>query len=142
MGHYVSQCDDMKIFEKCSNISVYKFKLFFFSSILSLSTLYRPFFHGLLASLSLISHICRLCLTRPTLSQFRSFKIRRTTFPNYIKFCDLLILRLKNGKKGRSGSLAYFLFFSLFFDSGFFESWQPYLGIYSPNSITDKYSAS
>ena len=32
--------------------------------------------------------------TRRTISQFYSFKIRRTTFLNNIKFSDLLILRL------------------------------------------------
>ena len=42
-------------------------------------------------------------LTRPILSQLWSFKIRRTTFLNYIKFANLLILRLSKLGKGRSG---------------------------------------
>ena len=33
-------------------------------------------------------------LSRRTLSQIWGFKIRRTTFLNYVKFADLLILRL------------------------------------------------
>ena len=44
--------------------------------------------------------ITSLC-SRRTLSQFWSFKIRRTTFLNYIKFADLLILRLWNCEKFR-----------------------------------------
>ena len=39
--------------------------------------------------------------TRRTLSQFWSFKIRRTTFPNLIKFADLLIRRLQNSERVR-----------------------------------------
>ena len=42
--------------------------------------------------------------TRPTLSQYWSFKIRRTTFLKYMKFADLLIVRHLNCEKaGRSG---------------------------------------
>ena len=36
------------------------------------------------------------CSTLPTLSQFRSFIIRRPTFLNDIKFADFLIFRLRN----------------------------------------------
>ena len=43
---------------------------------------------------------------RPTLSQLRSFKIHRTTFLNFIKFVDLLILKLWNCERaGRDGPL-------------------------------------
>ena len=42
------------------------------------------------------------CTARLTLSQFYSLKIRRSTFPNYIKFENLRILRLQKLKKGRS----------------------------------------
>ena len=39
--------------------------------------------------------------TRRTLSQFWCFKIRRTTFLKYIKFLDLLMLRLENCERVR-----------------------------------------
>ena len=39
-----------------------------------------------------MSFLC--CKTRPTLSQFKSFKTRRTALLNYIKFANLLILRV------------------------------------------------
>ena len=38
---------------------------------------------------------------RRTFSQFCSFKIRRTTILNYIKFADLLIARLQNWERVR-----------------------------------------
>ena len=41
-----------------------------------------------------------------------SFEIRRTTFPNFMKFADLLILRLKNGEKARRKRLKLLLLFS------------------------------
>ena len=42
-----------------------------------------------------------LWCSRPTLSQFWSFEIRRTTFKNYIKFVDLRILKLWNCERAR-----------------------------------------
>ena len=56
---------------------------------------------------------------RPNTSQFRSLKSRRTTFLNYIKFANLLILRLQNcemfGQKATSWSVLAFFFSFLFF---------------------------
>ena len=42
-----------------------------------------------------------LVRSRQTLSQFWSFKIRRTTFLNYINYADLLIFRLLNCERVR-----------------------------------------
>ena len=46
-------------------------------------------------------------LPRPILSQFLSLKIYRTTFLNYLKFPDILILKLQNS--GRDGRVPLFL---------------------------------
>ena len=43
----------------------------------------------------------QLIASRRTLSQFWSFKIRHTTFLNYIKFVNLLIKRLNNCERVR-----------------------------------------
>ena len=53
------------------------------------------------ASKSVIRRFWTTSSSRRTLSQFRSFKIRRTTFSNYIKSADFLILRLCNCKRVR-----------------------------------------
>ena len=47
-----------------------------------------------LEAITCIAAVTQRQSTRLTLSQFRSLKIRRTTFLNYIKFADLLIARL------------------------------------------------
>ena len=46
---------------------------------------------------------------RRAVSQFWSFKIRRTTFLNYIKFVDPRILRLQNCERARRVSSTEFL---------------------------------
>ena len=67
----------------------------FFSSLAS-----RPFRTVTNAPISARSSLpvslCLLHAARPSLSHCRSFKIRRKTFLNYIKFADLLIWSLWN----------------------------------------------
>ena len=46
-----------------------------------------------------LRRIIHLNESRPTLSQFWSFKIRHTTFLSYIKFNNLLILKLLNRER-------------------------------------------
>ena len=56
------------------------------------------------SSITFCMHRLSWLPTRPTFSQFKSLKLRRSTFLSYIKHVDPHILRLLYCKNGRPGS--------------------------------------
>ena len=74
----------------------------------------RPRFKYFCAKWAPVNIVCLLLffIAGPTLSQCRSFKIRRATFQNCVKFTDLLIARLQNCERAsRSGDCRHFISF-------------------------------
>ena len=87
--------------------------------------------------------------SRRTFSQFCSFKIRRTTLLDYIKFADLLILMLLNGERVRRDCFSpfsheieswYLLFIKTLFFSHRKSALNPWRFIFCSNLLRDFFS--